>query len=207
LPERLFVVRDQDLVHPNALPSKSEPVLPRKLIDRDGDSANNGTGFGKPAKDLSINFVPVPYPDYPPATIRIRPGERQLWRIVNAGSVTYSNLAVIFGRTAQKVGLVAIDGVPMNVPLGKSPPITWVDHIGVPPGARAEFIVEGPPPGIPAFFVTRTVDTGQGNVPYFTDQLLQYPSVRLRMDFRDPNTVGTLMATVPAVAAVITRGE
>ena len=37
------------------------------LIDRDGDAANNGTGFGKPAKDLSINFVPVPYPDYPPA--------------------------------------------------------------------------------------------------------------------------------------------
>jgi FtsP/CotA-like multicopper oxidase with cupredoxin domain len=145
LPERIFVIRDQDLVNPNAPPSRSEPVVPRKLIDRDGDSANTGTGFGKPAKDLSINFVPVPYPDYPPAMIRMKPGERQLWRIVNAGSVTYLNLAVIFGRTAQKVGLVAIDGVPMNVPLGKSPPITWVDHIGVPPGARAEFIVEGPP--------------------------------------------------------------
>jgi FtsP/CotA-like multicopper oxidase with cupredoxin domain len=31
------------------------------------------------------------------------------------------------------------------------------------------------------------------NVPYFTDQMLQYPSVRLRMDFRDPNTVGTFV--------------
>ena len=331
LPERIFVIRDQDLVNPNAPPSRSEPVVPRKLIDRDGDSANTGTGFGKPAKDLSINFVPVPYPDYPPAMIRMRPGERQLWRIVNAGSVTYLNLAVIFGRTAQKVGLVAIDGVPMNVPLGKSPPITSVDHIGVPPGARAEFIVEGPPAGTPALLVTRTVDTGQGgendpnraiaaivaaadspepqsrlaafsqplpppavpwlgdvepvrvrrfyfseklsdpkdpnsatdffitedgktpapfdptatvpdivarqgdvedwiienrstelhafhihqlhfalielsgrvinepllrdtvNIPYFTDQMLQYPSVRLRMDFRDPNTVGTFV--------------
>ena len=162
LPERIFVIRDQDLVNPNAPPSRSEPVVPRKLIDRDGDSANTGTGFGKPAKDLSINLVPVPYPDYPPAMIRMRPGERQLWRVVNAGSVTYLNLAVIFGRTAQKVGLVAIDGVPMNVPLGKSPPITWVDHIGVPPGARAEFIVEGPPAGTPALLVTRTVDTGQG---------------------------------------------
>ena len=131
LPERIFVIRDQDLVNPNAPPSRSEPVVPRKLIDRDGDSANTGTGFGKPAKDLSINFVPVPYPDYPPAMIRMKPGERQLWRVVNAGSVTYLNLAVIFGRTAQKVGLVAIDGVPMNVPLGKSPPITWVDHIGL----------------------------------------------------------------------------
>ena len=36
--------------------SKSEPVVPKFLIDRDGDAANNGTGFGKPAKDLSINL-------------------------------------------------------------------------------------------------------------------------------------------------------
>ena len=70
LPERVLVIRDQDLVNPNAPPSKSEPVVPKMLIDRDGDAANNGTGFGKPAKDLSINFVPVPYPDYPPASSR-----------------------------------------------------------------------------------------------------------------------------------------
>jgi FtsP/CotA-like multicopper oxidase with cupredoxin domain len=40
--------------------------------------------------------------------------------------------------------------------------VTWVDHVGVPPGARVEFIVDGPPVGVPALFVTRTVDTGQG---------------------------------------------
>ena len=162
LPERLLVIRDQDLVNPNAPPSKSEPVVPRMLIDRDGDAANNGTGFGKPAKDLSINFVPVPYPDYPPATIRMRPGERQLWRVLNACAVTYLNLAVVFGHAPQRLGLVAIDGVPMNAPQGRSAPVTWVDHIGVPPGARVEFIVDGPPVGLPALFVTRTVDTGQG---------------------------------------------
>ena len=162
LPERLLVIRDQDLVNPNAPPSKSEPVVPKMLIDRDGDAANNGTGFGKPAKDLSINFVPVPYPDYPPATIRMRPGERQLWRVLNACAVTYLNLAVVFGHTPQRLGLVAIDGVPMNAPQGRSAPVTWVDHIGVPPGARVEFIVDGPPVGMPALFVTRTVDTGQG---------------------------------------------
>jgi FtsP/CotA-like multicopper oxidase with cupredoxin domain len=162
LPERVLVIRDQDLVNPDAPPSKSEPVLPKMLIDRDGDAANNGTGFGKPAKDLSINFVPVPYPDYPPATIRVRPGERQLWRVLNAGAVTYLNLAVVFGHAPQRLGLVAIDGVPMNAPQGRSAPVTWVDHIGVPPGARVEFIVDGPPVGVPALLVTRTVDTGQG---------------------------------------------
>ncbi len=59
LPERVLVIRDRDLVNPDAPPSKSEPVLPPMLIDRDGDAVNNGTGFGKPAKDLSINFIPI----------------------------------------------------------------------------------------------------------------------------------------------------
>src|ERR1700733_13362684 len=98
LPERVLVIRDQDLLNPNAPPSKSEPVVPHNLIDRDGDSANNGTGFGRPAKDLSINFVPVPWPDYPPARIRLKPGARELWRVLNASAITYLNLALIYGR-------------------------------------------------------------------------------------------------------------
>ena len=172
LPERVFVIRDQDLLNPDAPPAKSEPVVPKMFIDRDGDSANNGTGFGKPAKDLSINFVPVPYPDYPPAIVHLKPGQRQLWRIVNASAITYLNLAVLFNRAPQKLGIVAIDGVP----LGNPPPaadvatsstsgadaVLWPDHIGLPPGARVEFIVTGPPLGVQALLVTRTVDTGQG---------------------------------------------
>jgi FtsP/CotA-like multicopper oxidase with cupredoxin domain len=31
------------------------------------------------------------------------------------------------------------------------------------------------------------------NVPYFNGRMLQYPSVRLRMDFRDPDTIGTFV--------------
>jgi FtsP/CotA-like multicopper oxidase with cupredoxin domain len=162
LPERVLVIRDQNLLNPDAPPSKSEPVVPRTLIDRDGDSANNGTGFGRPAKDLSVNFVPVPYPDYPPAAIRLRPGERQLWRVLNATSVTYLNLAVIFGRAPQAIGIVALDGVPVNTASATLPGVQWRDHVGVPPGARVEFIVNGPPAGVPALLVTRTVDTGQG---------------------------------------------
>jgi len=161
LPERVLVIRDHDLLNPNAPPSKSEPVVPHTFIDRDGDSANNGTGFGRPAKDLSINFVPVPWPDYPPARIRLKPGARELWRVLNASAITYLNLALIYGRVPQQLGLVGIDGVPMNSS-GNTEPVTWVDHIGVPPGARVEFIVNGPGEGVPAIFATRTVDTGQG---------------------------------------------
>ena len=162
LPERVFVIRDQDLMHPDAPPAASEPVVPKMFIDRDGDSANNGTGFGKPAKDLSVNFTPVPYPDYPPGKISMRPGERQLWRVLNASAITYLNLAVVFGHLPQKLGIVAIDGVPLNRNGNAANAILSSDHIGVPPGARVEFIVTGPPSGVSALLVTRTVDTGQG---------------------------------------------
>jgi FtsP/CotA-like multicopper oxidase with cupredoxin domain len=162
LPERVLVIRDQDLLNPKAHPNKSEPVLPKMLIDRDGDSANNGTGFGTPAKDLSINFVPVPYPDYPPAAIQIKPEERQLWRVLNASTITYLNLAVLFHRAPQPLGLVALDGVPLNHNGTSGNFISWQTHLGIPPGARVEFIVKGPPLGVQGLLVTRTVDTGPG---------------------------------------------
>lgn len=164
--ERVFIIRDEDLTNPNALPSKSEPVVPKFLIDRDGDAANNGTGFGKPAKDLSINYVSVPYPDYPPATIKIKPGERQLWRVLNASAITYLNLEVRYGRSPQPLGLVAMDGVPIGegTPEGSAAAdgVIWQTHLGIPPGARVEFIMQAPSNGGSGLLVTRTVDTGPG---------------------------------------------
>jgi FtsP/CotA-like multicopper oxidase with cupredoxin domain len=162
LPERVLIIRDQDLLNPNAPPSKWEPVVPKMLFDRDGDAANTGTGFGKPAKDLSINFVPVPYPDYRPAVIEMKPEEQQLWRVVNASGITYLNLQVLFGHTPQQLGLVAIDGVPLNTNGLPGDFVDWQTHLGVPPGARVEFIVKGPPSGVSGLLVTKTVDTGTG---------------------------------------------
>jgi FtsP/CotA-like multicopper oxidase with cupredoxin domain len=162
LPERVLVIRDRDLLNPNAPPSKSEPVVPKMLIDRDGDAGNNGTGFGMPAKDLSINYVPVPYPDYPPAVIEMKPEERQLWRVLNASAITYLNLAVLYNRAPQPLGLVALDGVPLTQSGKAGDSVNWQTHLGVPPGGRVEFIVKGPALGVNGLFVTRTVDTGPG---------------------------------------------
>ncbi|WP_446744901.1 multicopper oxidase family protein [Silvibacterium acidisoli] len=156
LPERVFVIRDQDLMNPKAPPAKSEPVVPKFMIDRDGDAANTGTGFGMPAKDLSINYVPVPYPDYPPATIRVKPGEKQLWRVLNASALTYLNIEVLINRVPQPLGLIAMDGVPLRGG------VDWQNHFGVPPGARVEFVVQGPPAGTTGLLVTKSVDTGPG---------------------------------------------
>jgi FtsP/CotA-like multicopper oxidase with cupredoxin domain len=162
LPERVFIIRDLDLMNPNAPPATSEPVVPKFLIDRDGDAANNGTGFGKPAKDLSINYVPVPYPDYPPAVIEMKPGEQQLWRVLNASAITYLNLEVLMQRTPQRLGIVAIDGVPMTREDAAGEQVNWQTHIALPPGARVEFIVTGPAQGWSGLLVTRAVDTGPG---------------------------------------------
>ena len=196
LPERVLVIRDQDLLHPDAPPAASEPVVPKMFIDRDGDSANNGTGFGKPAKDLSVNFVPVPYPDYPPALILMRPGERQLWRVLNASAITYLNLAVLFKHTAQQLGVVAIDGVPLNRNGNAGNAVMWSDHLGVPPGARVEFIVSAPPEGVPALLVTRTVDTGQGGE---NDPNRALASIMVKPDAVEPRS--TLSATPQTAAA------
>ena len=164
LPERVLVIRDQDLLNPDAPPSPSEPAA-QALIDRDGDAGNNGTGWGKPAKDLSVNFVPVPYPDYPRASISVKPGERQLWRVLNASSVTYLNLTALYKRGSrfrpEWIGVAAIDGVPLSVSGRLGHTISWRDSIVVSPGSRVEFILTAPPAGVPAMLVTRTVNTGQ----------------------------------------------
>ncbi len=167
LPERVFVFRDQDLLNPNASPSASEPVVPKPTLDLDGDVGNNSTGFGKPARDLSVNFVPVPYPDYVPAKIALRPKERQLWRVLNAASITYLHLSLLYDKVPQSLGVVAIDGMPVNQGDAATPRVKSVDHIAVPPGGRVEFIVEGPIAGSKGLLIARTVNTGQDgeNVP------------------------------------------
>jgi FtsP/CotA-like multicopper oxidase with cupredoxin domain len=165
LPERVLVIRDQELLHPQ-IPDSAANAAMRTIIDRDGDAANTGTGAGKPAKDLSINFVPVPYPEYPAAQIAMKPGQRQLWRVLNASSVTYLDLAALYRRgprfRPQWLGVVAIDGVPLAVSGRKGQAIQWRDRILLSPGARVEFILEGPAAGVPALLVTHTVDTGPG---------------------------------------------
>jgi FtsP/CotA-like multicopper oxidase with cupredoxin domain len=82
--------------------------------------------------------------------------------VLNASSVTYLNLELLFGHAAQALGIVAIDGVPIHGGGSPAPPVEWRRHIGLPPGARAEFIVTGPAAGESALLVTRSVDTGQG---------------------------------------------
>jgi FtsP/CotA-like multicopper oxidase with cupredoxin domain len=161
LPERVLVIRDQNLLYPNAVPSANGAgSFPPVVLDHDGDVMNTGTGTGKPAEDLSVNFVPVPYPDYPPAVITMKPSERQLWRVLNASAITYLNLQVLYNGEAQAVGVVALDGVPINESGRAGNYALWQNHLGIPPGGRIEFVMKGPPEGTLASLVTRSVNTG-----------------------------------------------
>jgi len=161
LPERVLVIRDEDLVYPDAevIPSGNVPP-PIVLRDAEGDILNTGTGGGKPAKDLSINFVPVPFPQYSPAVIQVKPLERQLWRVLNASAITYLDLQLLVNNVPQPLGVVALDGNPINENGRAGSRTIWQSHILLPPAGRVEFLVKGPPAGQQASFVTRTVDTG-----------------------------------------------
>ena len=140
LPERVFVIRDEKM--PEA--SASEKADPNR-----------------PTKQLSINYVPVPYPKYPPAVIKMKPLERQFWRVLNASADTYLDLSVEFGGKLQNLGIVALDGVPVRYgDPGAESYASEQSHIFLPPAARAEFIVTGPPAGVLGRLLTSYVYRG-----------------------------------------------
>lgn len=140
LRERVLVIRDQEM--PDA-PSTQK-------VD-----ANT------PTKDLSINFTPVFYPTYQPALIRMKPSERQLWRVLNASADTYLDLQVLFNGQRQALGLAALDGVPLKYDEPRSEKyLVWQTELLIPPAGRAEFILNGPKEGVKALLVTNAVPRG-----------------------------------------------
>jgi suppressor of ftsI len=80
--------------------------------------------------------------------IRMRPGETQRWRILNATSGTYYNLALAGHRFAQ----IAKDGNTLSAP--------WLrDAILLGPGERVEVLVQAAPAGV---YELRTLLFGSG---------------------------------------------
>jgi FtsP/CotA-like multicopper oxidase with cupredoxin domain len=161
LPERVLVIRDQELQNPDAQPTTPDST-PHAVVLRDaeGDILNTGTDGGKPAKDLSLNFVPVTFPSYKPALIEMKPSQRELWRVLNASGITYIDLQVLYDGAPQPLGVVALDGVPIDDNGVGGRGLLRKSQILVPPGGRVEFILKGPPLEAHATLMTRGVDTG-----------------------------------------------
>jgi FtsP/CotA-like multicopper oxidase with cupredoxin domain len=144
LPERVFVLRD--LVPVNDFSSEPAPFEP-------------------PAKDVSINGVPIRYLGQgkydPPAVIEMRPNEEQFWRIANTSADNILDLQVTYDGAVQQLRLVGMDGVPVNADVDKPEGQTLpVNHVLLAPGGRAEFIIKGPGEAVKdAQFLTLKYDT------------------------------------------------
>jgi FtsP/CotA-like multicopper oxidase with cupredoxin domain len=138
LPERILVIRDQNV---GASPFASVPV---------------------PAWDVSLNYVPVPYPTYTPAVLDIKPGQQEFWRVLNAAADTIIDLQLVYDGKVQPLQVVGLDGVPTGSQDGtRKGKIVTMTHILLAPAARAEFIITGPSPGVKtAQLITNQIDTG-----------------------------------------------
>ena len=137
LTQRVLVVRD------NLVPGNPEP------------------GGLVPSKDLSLNFIPVPYPNYPPAVIP-RTGKREFWRLANTCADTVLDLQLLYDGKPQPLEIVALDGVAVDSQDGsRRGKIINKTDILLPTASRAEFIVRPPNPNVKkAELVTLNINTG-----------------------------------------------
>lgn len=138
LPQRILLLRDQPLpFHPVA---QSNP----------------------PYWDLSVNYIPVPFPKYPPAIIKMQAGKQEFWRVANASANSILDLQIKYDGKAQPLQIVGIDGVPTGSQDGKREGtiITRKDLL-IPPAGRMEFIVTAPGNSVQqAELVTNYIDSG-----------------------------------------------
>jgi FtsP/CotA-like multicopper oxidase with cupredoxin domain len=136
----------------------------RVLILRDqlqGEKYEESGEHGENPKDISINFIPIVFAHLVPATLKVRPQEREFWRVLNASADTLFNLRLLYQRgqydfVPETLNLIGIDGVPIDPDshLAKSA------NVLLAPGARAEFIITTPPAGMSARLTTEHYDSG-----------------------------------------------
>jgi FtsP/CotA-like multicopper oxidase with cupredoxin domain len=134
----------------------------RVLLIRDNPVPGNPSASDVPAWDLSLNYIPVPYPDYTPAVIPMKPLEKQFWRVVNASADTILDLQLQYDGKPQALQIVALDGVPVGSQDGtaKGSILSQTDVL-LAPAARVEFIVTGPSLSVQhATLLTLNIDTG-----------------------------------------------
>jgi FtsP/CotA-like multicopper oxidase with cupredoxin domain len=181
LQERVFVFRDEDM--------PASP--PGATLD-----------LNRPTKQLSINYISVPYPDYPTASIVMKPSERQLWRVLNASADTYLNLAIEYDGKRQTVSLVSLDGAPLHY--GEPDADNYMPektNTFLVPAGRAEFIVNAPPEGAKARLVTlgvfRGADDDDGRPVVASTNA---PALRVGLDDVDPTRPLAEIITSPGAA-------
>jgi len=148
MPERVLVIRGRDIEHaPDAASLRRQAGIPETPC---GSAAEP-----EPAERImTVNGVLRP-------EIPIAAGERQFWRIVNAGADTFVDLQI----DGQPMDIVAFDGFPVGYYEKVPREIQPAEHRPIPPGGRLEVVVTGPPNGVHASLRSRCVDTGPAGDP------------------------------------------
>jgi len=130
---------------------------------RDQSVAGNPSPGGRvPSWDLTLNFVPIAYPQEIPAVIQMQAGKQEFWRIANASADSLLDLQLRFDGVPQPLQIVALDAVPVDsqdrANEGKS---VTTGHLLIPTAGRVEVIVPAPSADVKkAELVTRNVTTG-----------------------------------------------
>ncbi|HVJ53606.1 MAG TPA: multicopper oxidase family protein [Aliidongia sp.] len=168
--DRIFIVRqsaDLDAQVPAPVATDATPA-PRKTSAPHGpiDTAHELACSNKAATDeLTLNGAVVKdgeVADADLAQIEIGTGRTQLWRILNAATDAFLDLALLDedGKSVP-VEIVARDGAPLIDDQGRDQPaLSTTDSQTVPPSGRIEFLVKAPAPGRKLYLVSHAVDTG-----------------------------------------------
>jgi FtsP/CotA-like multicopper oxidase with cupredoxin domain len=167
----------------------SGPMLDPRIdqVDQAGECAQGATNSagGIELWTLELNAAPVPEdlagfpPDSELLTKTMQPGQRQIFRMVNASANSFLAPQLVLSQngveTVQPLEVFARDGVGLADAAGRR-------HFGlfdvaktqfiVAPAARVEFVVHAPPPGAKLYLQSAQVNPGCGGNLYPARRLL-----------------------------------
>ena len=182
LPERVIIFRDS--LVPNS-PGAAEASC---------DSCSDAV----PTWDLSLNYMPVPYPSYNTTVVAMRPGATELWRMLSAVTDSILSLQLVYDGVAQPLQVVATDGVVVGSARGtQQGRAATMSALPMQASARIELIMPAPPSTVKvAILYTLDIDTGPlGDV----DPLR--PLIRIVLLSNAPTPSVTIPAASPILAA------
>jgi FtsP/CotA-like multicopper oxidase with cupredoxin domain len=136
---------------------------------------------------LTVNFETAGVVQGPTPIIQMKPGTKEFWRILNASLQNFMPLQVWFNSVPQPLQLIALDGYPLAQPRSET-------TILIPPASRAEFIVQAPPAGASALFMTLNYSTGPtGNAD------VEDPLAKIQLSADAANPLTKAVPTMPQV--------
>jgi FtsP/CotA-like multicopper oxidase with cupredoxin domain len=109
---------------------------------------------------LTVNFQQSNFPHTPYPIIKVQPGKKEFWRVLNATNQAFLVLQIKYGYSVEPLEVISLDGIPLQTP-------TNYTTINLPPAGRVEFIAPPLPGGTAGTFETEGFDTGPiGNPNY-----------------------------------------